>query len=561
MELELIDEEYLGIKFQFNQSLVNEIRALTNRRWNPEVKRWEVHIGHLPEIMKIFYLHPDKIDKKILEVYRKKWINTSLLVKVNNIYTVLSGASIPIDKIDEVTSFWVSGSEYNPKYVEGVWDGKRHLFDKRTYRFPTGLLNRVLSILDQENIKYQIVQEATEPPPTLKLPVPKVQLRPYQKEVVEKACEARRGVIEMAAGSGKTVVAAHIISRLKRPTAFFVHTRDLLYQTKNYFEEVFCQKVGQIGDGVIDIRPITVAMVQTTIRALGGDYRKFDEEDEDDIVFTIKEEQKEAIINLVNNYPVVFFDECHHLPSDTFYTIAMSTYNAGFRFGLSATPYRADRHDLLIEAALGKKIIKVNASKLIEEGYLVPAKIIFHPVPASKQSSLKDYNEIYQKEIVNSSFRNQLVAKYAKALAKEGKTVLILVQQVKHGENLLKLIEGAEFMQGADSSARRTAILNDFQKKKIKILIATTLADEGLDVPTLGALILAGGGKSETRALQRVGRCLRPSKDKKEAIIIDFMDSAPYLSEHSKRRWEIFSTEPKFKLKLQGELGEEITKI
>lgn len=550
MELSLIDNEYIGVKFPFNQTLVDQIRALENRRWNPEKKRWEVHIVHLPELMKICYLHPNQIDEQILDIYRKQWINSNLRIKINHTYTTLSGTCIPFEKIDAATSFWVYGSEYNPKYVDGVWDGRRHLFNKRTYQFPTGLLPKIEKILKECEINYISIDERKVTQPTLSLELQESkQMREYQKQTIQKAVDAKRGIIEMATGSGKTMVAAGIIAQLQRPTIFFVHTRELLFQTKEFFESWFGISIGQLGDGLINLMPITVATIQTTIRALGGEYHRFDEEDEDDP--TDISHQKDAIISMVETYPVVFFDECHHLPSDTCYAVAMQTEQAEYRYGLSATPYRTDHHDLLIEAALGKKIVRINASILIDEGYLVPPSITFLPVVSNgPKRPLHDYATIYHTEIIENNTRNKLIANKSRQLAKEGLTVLILVQQVRHGKLLQQLLPEAEFLHGTDSSTRRNRVWKEFREQKKKIVIATTLADEGLDVPSLGALVLAGGGKSETRALQRVGRVLRRSEHKEEAVIIDFMDSAPYLKEHSKNRWKIYQTEPRFRIQI-----------
>ena len=72
----------------------------------------------------------------------------------------------------------------------------------------------------------------------------------------------------MATGSGKTVVAAAMIARLGQPALFFVHTKDLLYQAKSYFENILKVPVGQIGDGVVDIQPITVATIQDNLESL-----------------------------------------------------------------------------------------------------------------------------------------------------------------------------------------------------------------------------------------------------------------------------------------------------
>ena len=72
---------------------------------------------------------------------------------------------------------------------------------------------------------------------------------------------------------------------------------------------------------------------------------------------------------------------------------------------------------------------------------------------------------------------------------------------------------------------------------------------EGLDLPALRTLILAGGGKSSTRALQRVGRITRPWPNKKYGIVIDVWDHIRYFEDHASRRRKIYSTEPKWQIK------------
>jgi len=551
-DLKLVNEEFIGLRFPYDQEAIRQIRELDNRRWNPADRQWEIHIAHLPKIMQIFYLHPQDIPRQIMEIYQKNWSASTFQIRIDNVTSQFMGTSFPVDKIDDITSFRVCGAEFNPKYNDGSWDGKRHLFNRREYTFPTGLLPRILTFFKGSQTGYKLKDSRIIPPPVLQLRKPEIELRPYQEMAVQKALEHKRGILEMATGSGKTLVAAYLIHHLNLPTIFFVHTRELLYQTKDYFEKQLGIPIGQIGDGKITIAPITVATIQTIVRALGGKYIYFDEEDQDDT--THIGHKKEEIIHLVQNSPVIFFDECHHLPADTCYTVAMHTQAAYYRYGLSATPYRADRQDMLIESALGPKITRINASFLIDQKHLVPPSVLFLNTGSIKNLESKDYSHVYQHFIVQNGQRNKSIAEYALAYANKGITVLILVQQIKHGEELIKLIKGAEFIQGNDSTARRNKILKDFKDKKLRILVATTLADEGLDVPTLGAVILAGGGKSETRALQRVGRALRPYEEKTEAVIIDFLDNAPFLKDHSMKRLEIFKTEPRFKISLEGDL-------
>ena len=72
---------------------------------------------------------------------------------------------------------------------------------------------------------------------------------------------------------------------------------------------------------------------------------------------------------------------------------------------------------------------------------------------------------------------------------------------------------------------------------------------EGLDIPRLDCLILAGGGRSSTRAFQRIGRVLRLYPGKTRGIVFDFEDATPMLRRHSDIRKKLFRTEPKWELK------------
>jgi superfamily II DNA or RNA helicase len=75
----------------------------------------------------------------------------------------------------------------------------------------------------------------------------------------------------------------------------------------------------------------------------------------------------------------------------------------------------------------------------------------------------------------------------------------------------------------------------------LNVLICSTIADMGLDLPILEALVLAGGGKSSTRHLQRIGRVVRTNLDKKSALVMDFDDShvSTWLGKHEQERRKI----------------------
>ncbi len=265
---------------------------------------------------------------------------------------------------------------------------------------------------------------------------------------------------------------------------------------------------------------------------------------------------------------------CHHIPADTCMKVCAMAQHAFYRIGVSATPWRDAGDDMLIDAALAHRRpeLAITASKLIDEGYLVPPSIYF--VPVKQVFSGRNYQKVYTAAVVENEERNLMIRKIAKQMFIRNKHVLILVQQVKHGEILKKMITEAlggeqqstvqvtrrngqqmmvrvpmvEFMNGSDDATRRQAVLQAVKEEKCRVLIATVIADEGLDMPILDTLVLAGGGKSSTRAFQRVGRVLRPYGDKTKAIVFDFEDFTPMLRRHARVRRKLYKTEPAWEI-------------
>lgn len=227
----------------------------------------------------------------------------------------------------------------------------------------------------------------------------------------------------------------------------------------------------------------------------------------------------------------------------------------------SATPYRDKSIDKVLDAYSGRQICNIDASFLIERGFLVQPHIYMldpneHPRYKYVQ---KSFRNIYEDYIVNNKLRNEMIVDSCLRLLELGKSVLITVTRLPHGDILCEMLDKAgvnsvAFIQGEVDGEMRKDLLNKVRTKQLQVLVGSSVADEGVDIPALGSAIMAGGGKSLIKSLQRVGRTLRPypsaeNNEKKEAIIVDFYDRIRYLTGHSKKRLKIYELEPLFKVK------------
>lgn len=165
----------------------------------------------------------------------------------------------------------------------------------------------------------------------------------------------------------------------------------------------------------------------------------------------------------------------------------------------------------------------------------------------------KRYPFIYDACITDNEYRNMMIAQLVNLHRMEDRSVLVLVQRLRQGEKIEKLLyEEVVFLKGEDDSDVRKVVCTRVKKRDLKQLIASTIADEGLDLPALDVVIMAGGGTSKCTALQRVGRAIRLYPGKKKAYIEEFNDETQYLSVHSKGREEIYRTEPGFEIIKDG---------
>ena len=303
-------------------------------------------------------------------------------------------------------------------------------------------------------------------------------------------------------------------------------------------------EVGMVGGGYRDIKPITVMTIQTAVRALGGVWIKYDDEDTDDS--TDISDKKDDIKRLIIDSRLIVADETQHWSSETCQIISDYSTNAQYKYSMSATPHRDQGDDILIDGCFGRTIADINASYLIKRGYLVKPSIYFYNIKNTSNVKKVCYTTIYKKFIVENEKRNDIIVKTANSLKEQGKNILILVKHIAHGKLLESLIPGSIFLYGGTAKKKRLEHLQKMRDEEHQITLSSIIFDEGINVRALDALILGGSGKSPTRALQRIGRILRTYPGKEEAVVIDFMDHCKYLKEHSNARRKMYETEKEF---------------
>lgn len=334
----------------------------------------------------------------------------------------------------------------------------------------------------------------------------KAKLHPYQSSAVRDIISRRFGVLEAPPGAGKTIMALSVIARRKQPAMVIVHTKELLYQWHRRaceFLGMSEDEIGLIGDGHGRVgERLTIALINSLYKMI--------------------DEVKPAVGHLV-------VDECHHTPARTF-TDAVSVFDATFMLGLSATPYRRDKLTRIIYFYLGDRVHQILPSELQAQNRIMRAKLIVRHTNCAFFFDADEYQYMIS-ALVGDAKRNSLIVDdvVARSWEAENGIALVISDRVSHCEELHRSIRSrgvnACLLTGSVPVRERTRIVEDLNCHHSSVLVATAqLIGEGFDLKQLSSIFLATPIKFTGRVKQYIGRILRVTEGKEEALIYDYLD-------------------------------------
>ncbi|MBU6287642.1 MAG: DEAD/DEAH box helicase [Chloroflexi bacterium] len=432
-------------------------------------------------------------------------------------------------------------------------------YHRRTMVVPRGAADIVRDTAARLNVALEWRSECTAGQPAGRaIDDLGVALRPYQVRAVEAAVRRVQSLVHLPCGGGKTTIGCAIVAHLGLPAVVVVPTLDIRHQW------------------IETLRRMGIAAVSGLDRQIvGGEVA---------VMLPAGLDGGPAEQSALDSAAVLIVDECHRTPATT-WTDCVGRCPARWRIGLTATPTRADGRGWELPFHFGPTIVPATAEDLIEAGYLVRPRIV--PVatgwdaPASCRpmawwcESCDDLVPEHETEVdgdgvrrcqrfrarrlcrgeaiatdrqfpirwgaamaaaAESAQRVGLVADLAANAIDAGRTVLVLLPTVEACRYMTERLtaggRSARCLTGAETKSKRMSALEQVRAGEIRALVATRVADEGLDVPAIDVVILGEPGKSTGRALQRAGRCMRPGGS--PPLVYDLVDAGPEFE----RQWD-----------------------
>lgn len=341
--------------------------------------------------------------------------------------------------------------------------------------------------------------------------------RGYQKEALDAILKnwndgVTRQLVSLPTGCGKTVIFGLVVAKLKLPTLIIAHREELLYQAKQTLNRICPDadtgilKAGERGGLESDI---CIASVQTATRHT--------------------EELSKR------NFKVLICDEAHHSVAGSYTKIFrdlgfMDGQPDRLLLGVTATAYRGDGVGL--DNVFEKIVFERSILKMIKDRYLSDIRGLEvstnHDI-SGVTTMAGDFSSNELSSAIDTPERNALIADTYLELGEDRRGVAFCVK-VDHALHLAAAFRergiACEAVYGNMDSDERQDVLKRFADNKLQILTNVGVLTEGWDAPDLSLILMARPTKSKGLFIQCVGRGLRLAPNKRDCLLIDFVDTA-----------------------------------
>lgn len=389
----------------------------------------------------------------------------------------------------------------------------------------------LISYLNNKGIQYEdhVVQPIKADIKVLR----EVKLRHYQEEALQAWKQNNyRGIVVMPTGTGKTYLAIHAISMLKKSTFITVPTIELMNQWYSIIEKSLQTEIGRFGGGYKDIKFITVSTY--------------------DSAYLYAEK-------IGDKFELMIFDEVHHLASESYRQIAQMSVSQ-YRLGLTATPERVDMLHLIFPEIVGdivyrKKVVELAGSYLAD----FDIKRLYVNLTREEKEAYEKYRSVFKKFFEDNNIEIRSLDEFYYLIIKSGmdrraREALLAWNEARkialNASEKLKLLEDLLIKHRGDriiiftehnslakeiskrylipeityktDNRERQQVMENFRKGVYNVIVTSKILEEGIDVPEANVAIILSGSGSKREFIQRLGRILRP-KEGKIAILYEII--------------------------------------
>ncbi len=361
-----------------------------------------------------------------------------------------------------------------------------------------------------------------------------MKLRDWQEKAFPLWWADKRGIVKVVTGGGKTIFAIHCLTKYleeerSKSILIVVPSIALLDQWHEVMSQTFDSKDITINGGGQQPEDVTKICI-TTVDSVKNIINKVDAE---------------------NTLLVV--DECHKIGTEK--RGEMLTNNWHATLGLSATPERDydDNFYIIIKRILGDIIFDYDYIDAREDEVIVNFKLLYGyaamlPEEEDKYtkftkniqrraatiggSNMNDYPLkmlIFNRARLVKNSKNRIPYGVELLLKHKRESWIVFTENKKQAKEFNKIINKKGFKSGIYNTdlndEERLHNLTAFKNRELNVLVSCTALDEGFDMPEADGAMILSASSSKRQRIQRMGRVLRITANKENALIVTVYSS------------------------------------
>jgi len=361
-----------------------------------------------------------------------------------------------------------------------------------------------------------------------------LKLRDWQEKAFPLWWADKRGIVKVVTGGGKTIFAIHCLTKYleeerSKSILIVVPSIALLDQWHEVMSQTFDSKDITINGGGKQPEDVTKICI-TTVDSVKNIINKVDAE---------------------NTLLVV--DECHKIGTEK--RGEMLTNNWHATLGLSATPERDydDNFYIIIKRILGDIIFDYDYIDAREDEVIVNFKLLYGyaamlPEEEDKYtkftkniqrraatiggSNMNDYPLkmlIFNRARLVKNSKNRIPYGVELLLKHKRESWIVFTENKKQAKEFNKIINKKGFKSGIYNTdlndEERLHNLTAFKNRELNVLVSCTALDEGFDMPEADGAMILSASSSKRQRIQRMGRVLRITANKENALIVTVYSS------------------------------------
>ena len=361
-----------------------------------------------------------------------------------------------------------------------------------------------------------------------------MKLRQWQEKAFPLWWAKKRGIVKVVTGGGKTVFAIHCLTKYleeEKDNSIFIVVPSiaLLDQWYEGLQKTFGDKDISLNGGGEHLEVISKITI-STIDSVKNIIHKFDASN-----------------------TLLIVDECHKIGTEKRGETLTNNWHA--TLGLSATPERDydDNFYIIIKKILGDIIFDYDYIDAREDEVIVNFKLLYAyaAMTEDEEEKYKKFTKSIQRRAATIGGNNMndyplkmLIFNRARMVKNSKNRIpfgvellqkhkrdswIVFTENKKQAKEFNKIINKKGYKSAIYNTdldnAEREENLNNFKNGNLNVLVSCTALDEGFDMPEADGAMILSASSSKRQRIQRMGRVLRITANKENALIVTVYSS------------------------------------